>query len=158
MKKIDVGRGLFALVDDCDYLELSKYKWTAQRRKHTFYAMRSEGGKPVLMHRQILDLKQRFEFCDHIDGNGLNNQRDNLRRCTIQENNLNKSGYKNSQSQLKGISRKNGKRSGERWISRITWSGVLLYLGTFTTKEAAIKAYNDKAKELHGDFAKLHTL
>lgn len=154
MKKIDVGRGLFALVDDCDYQELSKYKWRADKLKRTFYAKRSEAGKSVSMHRQILGLTKRDEFCDHADGDGLNNQRANLRQCTLQENNQNKRGYKNNTQGFKGVKQV----SKRRFMARITHFGETVYLGTFDCPKKAAYAYNEKAKELHGEFARLNSL
>lgn len=154
MKKIDVGRGLFALVDDCDYPKLSECKWKAYQRKNTFYAIRSEKGKSVAMHRQILGLRGRNEICDHADGNGLNNQRDNLRACTMRENNLNKRGYKNNSQRLKGVKQV----SKRRYMARITHFGKIIYLGTFDCPRKAAHAYNEKAKELHGEFARLNSL
>lgn len=154
MKKIDLGRGLFALVDDCEYPELSKHRWRAQKGKNTFYAVRRDGKKMVLMHRQILQLSGRFDFCDHIDGNGLNNQRENLRQCTIQENNINRRCYKNNAQGFKGVKQV----SKRRYMARITHFEKIVYLGTFDCPKKAAHAYNEKAKELHGEFAHLNSL
>lgn len=152
MKQIDVGRGLYALVDDCDYLGLCRYKWKAVKIKRTFYVFKSECGRQLSMHRHILGLKKRSDFCDHIDGDGLNNQRSNLRVCTVQENNQNKRGYKNNVQGLKGVK----KVSPRRYMARITNFGKIFYLGTFDCPKKAAIAYNEKAKELHGAFARLN--
>lgn len=152
MKHIDVGRGLYALVDDCDYPELSKYRWRAIKMKRTFYPFKSENGKQISMHRHLLGLKKRSDFCDHIDGNGLNNQRSNLRVCTVQENNQNKQGYKNNKEGFKGVK----SASKKKYMARITHFGKIFYLGTFDCPKKAALAYNEKAKELHGEFARLN--
>ena len=152
MKHIDVGRGLYALVDDCDYTELCKYRWRAIKMKRTFYPFKSENGKQISMHRHLLGLKKRSDFCDHIDGNGLNNQRANLRVCTVQENNQNKQGYKNNKEGFKGVK----SVSKKRYMARITHFGEIFYLGMFDCPKKAALAYNEKAKELHGEFARLN--
>lgn len=154
MQKISLGRDMFALVDDADYPELSKYKWTCHGHRNTFYVTRSENGVPISMHRQILGLDNRKVVCDHKDGNGLNNQRDNLRACTILQNNLNKRTYKNNVQGFKGVKRV----SKNRFMARIRHIGKTTYLGTFDCPKEAAHAYNEKAKELHGEFARLNKI
>ena len=82
MKEIQLTHGKFALVDDADYISLSKFKWYVRKRKTTMYAERSiyspESRSSIYMHQQIMGAKDGM-INDHRGGNGLNNQRDNLR-------------------------------------------------------------------------------
>src|SRR5574343_644506 len=92
MKEMEINSKKYGihkvLVDDEDYDELIKYKWNLIKGRYTFYAeCRSSGYSN--MHRMIMNLCDRKLFVDHIDCNGLNNQKLNLRICTIAENNRN---------------------------------------------------------------------
>jgi hypothetical protein len=100
MKLIQLTRGFSTMVDDSDYEELSKYKWHYTNIKGIGYAVRGsrlpsigykQNGKVIRisMHRIITGATERSQQVDHIDGNGLNNQRENLRICTHSENLLN---------------------------------------------------------------------
>lgn len=86
MKQIELGGkrgiGIFVTVDDNDYLNVSRYKWCLSSRG---YAMRTEDGKTIFMHRQIMNTPKGFST-DHVDGDKLNNQRFNLRVCSHAEN------------------------------------------------------------------------
>ena len=82
-KEIELTNGMKVIVDDEDYNWLSEYNWRAQKCKRTYYAVfgKKENGKfkTILMHRMILSVKERDVEVNHIDHNGLNNQRNNLR-------------------------------------------------------------------------------
>lgn len=151
MKQIPLSQCKFALVDDEDYENLSKYKWCLAIRGNKYYASCSspELGRGSYMHRIILGLEKRSEICDHIDGNGLNNQRDNLRRCNSFQNGFNKSKYKNNKSGFKGVIHQHGK-----WSARIRAGNKEIHIGCFDSPENAARAYNQKCIELHGEFAK----
>jgi len=92
---------------------------------------------------------------DHRDGNGLNNQRENLRICTRQQNSQNGLAHKDSSSQFKGVSLKKGRH---KWVACIMQNGKLAHLGYFDNEIEAAKTYNTKAKELFGEFAKLNII
>lgn len=89
MKLIPLSRGKCAIVDDGDYDSLSKFKWSCC---HGIYAKRAteRNGKhrTIYMHRQILGLKH-GECADHVNGNGLDNRRSNLRKCDHRQNPMN---------------------------------------------------------------------
>lgn len=131
------------LVDDEDYSKLSEYKWYLHGRGYatTFYK-----NKNVLMHRMLLEPKYGDQV-DHIDGNRLNNQRDNLRICTASENVCNTGIKSNNTSGYVGVS-----KNGNRWQANIYKDGKRYYIGSFATAEEASVAYQDKASELHGEF------
>ena len=91
MRKIKLTQGKYATVDDADYELVSKHTWCAKKVKNTWYAVRkSKEGNHVYMHRLILGLSLGDKRQgDHINRNGLNNQRNNLRICTLQQNHFN---------------------------------------------------------------------
>lgn len=78
MKKIKLTQDKTALVDDDDYEYLSQWKWSLQRGYNKYYSARYFDGKYIYMHRLIISAKK-GEYVDHIDNNGLNNQKLNLR-------------------------------------------------------------------------------
>lgn len=166
MKKIQLGHHrnkkykhplMYALVDDEDYEELSKFKWYIDSGGHTHYGTRSlpkteKDHSAILMHREILGLKK-GEVCDHIDGNGLNNQRNNLRKATISQNCANRISY--GSSKHLGVS---WHKISKRWRAQIQKNGIVFHLGSFESEEEAALAYNVVAKEKHKDFAKLNII
>ncbi len=159
MNQIPLTQGKFALVDDEDFAELNKHKWYAHKLSGIFYADRhgkQSSGKrfSVLMHRVILGLvvgdgKQ----VDHINHDGLDNRKSNLRVCNVQQNQYNKKNQTNGTSPYKGVYQKTGWR---RWKSTIHHNGKCIHLGHHDTQEEAARAYNAKACELFGDFARLN--
>jgi len=90
---------------------------------------------------------------DHINGNPLDNRRENLRICTRAQNTCNRKAVVNSKSGYKGVTKKNSSR---KWIPEIRKDGKKLYLGSYNTPEEAAKAYDKAAKEIFGEFAKLN--
>lgn len=158
MREIKLTKGQFALVDDEDYDMVNMYKWYATKRKGLFYAVADlKTGvrmyKRTYMHRLILGLSDSKQHSDHIDHNGLNNQRFNLRIATRFQNNANKTSHKNSTSKYLGVSWHKG---AEKWVSVITKNKKYIYLGVFETEHLAATAYNKAAIELHGEFANLN--
>ena len=144
-------------VDDEDYDYLNQFSWTAQVQKHTVYAIRKvwtgERHIGIPMHREILGLKDRWVFADHIDGNGLNNQKSNLRKCNSNGNGKNTRKRSGTTSKYKGVSWHTDR---QKWGVRICSDGILYNLGRFADEVKAAKIYDAKAKELHGEFANLN--
>jgi hypothetical protein len=160
--EIPLSKGKVAIVDPDDYEELSKHKWHTMVGKYTCYAVRSvrEGKKKnmVSMHRQIHGLlKGDKRLVDHRNHNGLDNRRSNTRVCGKSENAMNSAGRKGTASKYKGVC---VGRWGKRWQAKINTivdgKRKYLYLGTHETEEEAARAYDNKAKELHGEFALLN--
>lgn len=155
MKQIELSQGKFALVDDEDYEELNKWKWYAAKHRNTFYAQRTDrtnGKKTVKMHRFILGITDINILTDHADGDGLNNQRNNIRKATGSQNMWNRRPNKNSTSKYIGVSFDKDKRR-KKWKAMIAVNNKSICLGRFFTEEEAHEAYKQKAIELHGEFA-----
>lgn len=149
--EVPLTRGLSALIDESDALLIDGASWCAAERQGTYYAQARIGGRLWYMHRFILGLPERRPLVDHRDGDGLNNQRSNLRIATNGQNGANRSAY-GSTSRFKGVRQ----RASGRWGAQITKDRQPVPLGTFDTEEEAAMAYNAAAIELHGDFAFLN--
>lgn len=155
MQKIPLTQGKFALVDERDFAELSKYKWSAEKRGKIFYASRYlkkiNGEKTrIRMHTEIKKSPHGKEI-DHIDRNGLNNQRSNLRICTRAENERNKLERSDNKSGFKGVC---WSKQYKKWRSRIQCNGKEFHLGYFKDKIKACETYIKYCKIYHGKFAR----
>jgi len=156
MKLIPLSKGLFTEVDDIDFEWLNQWKWYAMKSGNTFYAARtSKEREKILMHRLILDITKGKVTPDHIDRNGLNNKRNNLRIATRSQNNINKIKKEKCSSIFKGVCITN---DGKKWQAHIQKDYKQIYLGCFETQIEAALAYNNAAKKLHGKFANLNLL
>lgn len=154
---------LFAVVDEED-LELVKgYRWRPSvhpRKSNTLmYALSrqptSDGSeRGVFMHRIILGLDPDDPAVDHIDGDGLNNSRSNLRLCTSSQNSANRRRLPGgASSRYRGVTlhRKTGK-----WQAAIGVERQRIYLGLFDSERDAALAYNDAAVRHFGEFANIN--
>jgi len=157
MKEIPLTQGKFVLVDDEDYDRFHQDKWklTHNKRDKTFYASKDvyiNGNKTTRkMHRIILGIEDSKIFVDHIDGNGLNNCKENLRIATNQQNQQNRGKPSNNKTGYKGVS---FFKSRNKFKASIKHGHRDLFLGYFSTAEDASKEYEAKAKELFGIFYK----
>lgn len=158
MKEIPLTRGMVALVDDEDYEMLAQYRWCVKAcGSRLFYAVRAlagNGGKQhVVMHRVLLNPLPGFDV-DHVDGNGLNNQRSNMRVATRQQNIANKRISSRNTSGFKGVSLH---RASGKWqvFLRIP-NGKNKNLGNYETREEAARVYDDAARKWNGQFARLN--
>ena len=154
MKEIKLTQNRYAIVDDEDFMELCKYKWYFNGR----YAARgkySNGkSKKIFMHRVILKTTNGKES-DHINGDGLDNTRKNLRVCTRSQNLRNQNKSFSSKSGFKGVcfNKERGK-----WHARIWITGKNKHLGYFTEKTEAALSYNVAARDCFGEFASFNNI
>lgn len=152
-KEIAITRGLATLVDDDLYEELNRRKWCVKVGQQTVYACR--GIPRVTMHRQIMNALPGQQV-DHINHNGLDNRRENLRICTAAENQQNARKTKHPKSsRYKGV---HWSRGREKWRAMIRMGGRLKHLGYFDSEIDAARSYNEAAKEAWGEFAYLNDL
>lgn len=152
MRSITLPGGSFAIVDDQDYNELSRYKWRLSRGPDRKYATAHVygGNSDVYMHRFIMRAP-RGTIIDHINGNPLDNRRSNLRFCTTSQNNANRPKKVSSQTGFKGVCFRPKYR--KPYIAQITHHKTLHYLGCYETPEEAAKQYDAAAREAFGEFA-----
>lgn len=154
MKQIELTKGRFAIVDDADYEALSKFDWHTKKKLHLFYAARNGGTSPnqfpILMHRVITQATDDLEVY-HKDGNGLNNVRSNLRLCTHQQNLFNQKKKIGTKSKYKGVT---WCKRNNKWLAQIMMNKKNKFLGYFAMERVAALVYDDKAKELFGEYAR----
>jgi hypothetical protein len=157
-RRIPLTQGRYAIVDPDDFERLNKHKWHAVRQNNTFYAIRCIGPKKnrirIRMHREIIRPPDHL-VVDHINHNGLDNRKANLRPATRAQNNYNRLAIKRkgSTSKYKGVAWKKDKN---KWRARIHFNGKLIFLGYFKDEIQAAKAYDKAAKKYYGQFACLN--
>ncbi len=157
MKYIKLTKDQIAIVDNEDYRLICENQWYAQKIRDAYYAARRpKKQKIIYMHRLILENKldrplEKNEFVDHINRNGLDNRRDNLRIATRSQNQMNKKTQ--GKFKYKGVSRDKNRK---RWRARITFNKHRIHLGCFNDEIKAAKAYDEAAKKYFGEFARLN--
>ena len=161
-KKIICSGGEEILVDDEDYPVLARHKWhyTPNGTKTRYYAvtrlnMSDRGVRTIFMHSMIIGFALNV---DHRDNNTKNNKKTNIRKATMQQNNINKPGFTTRMGKPVSSKYKGVQKSGKRWRATLGYNRKNLQLGTHDTEEQAALAYNKKAKELYGEFAWLNQI
>lgn len=149
MKEIKLTQDKRAIVDDCLYKYLSQWKWFVAKGKNTYYAARTdyEGGivKRVLMHRVIINAKE-GNFVDHINGNGLDNRRCNLRLVTNRQNMQNL--HIKKTSRYPGVTWDKNKK---KWRAIISINNKDKTLGRFDSERLAYMKYKKSVEDLTGE-------
>lgn len=145
----------YVSIEDADLAEVS---WRVRLSFGRVYAFKQTSRtlgtrKYIHLHRVILSRKLGRELLpheqvDHINMNGLDNRRENLRLATHSQNNHNRTQYRNNKSGYKGVNKR-----GHRWYAAIKVNGKQIHLGTFDTPEQAYEAYKQAAIKYHGEFA-----
>ena len=158
MKRIPLTQGLYVLVDDEDFEYLNQWNWYAHKQGNTYYAKRTTGKdyKVIIVHmHRVISNVPTNKIVDHVDGNGLNNQKDNLRVCNKAQNGMNRPKQNNNTSGYKGVG---WDKSRNKWKAQITLDGKNRLIGRFENLQDAARAYNNEAVKLHGEFAHLNIL
>jgi hypothetical protein len=150
-----LSNGKAVIIDASDF-DLVK-SWSAWQHRNTWYARTNialPNGKHtgILMHRLILGLEGDYEG-DHINGDGLDNRRCNLRRASSKQNRYNQGVYPSSVSGYRGVS---WCKPCQKWRARINVDGKEISLGVHETREQAALAYNVAATKFYGEFARLN--
>lgn len=140
-------KGYFTLIDKMDWPLVRDYRWCADvGQTGIVYAYTKPAGRTIRMHRLIMGVTDPKIEVDHVDGIGLNNRRYNLRLASHQQNMCNR----RKRHLYKGIIR----QPNDRWTAQISDNGLNHYLGCFSTPEEAARAYDNKARDLFGEFAR----
>ena len=146
---IPLTRGYFAIVDAADYEWLSKHNWLAMTSDNTTYAFRKQNGKVIFMHREIMK-PRKGQVVDHINHNGADNCRSNLRNCFNHQNVCN-AGPRGGTSQYCGVC-----RHGTKWTADIGYLSIRVHIGLFADEAQAARARDRMAIMLHGQYAYLN--
>jgi hypothetical protein len=151
MSIITLPSGHLVSLDEADLQAVSNFIWNLCRVKHLLYARATRKYGGIYMHEVILG-KQDNRQIDHVDGNGLNNCRSNLRFASHSQNQCNRHKVRGS-SRFKGVCWSN---RNKKWRASIRSGDKYFNLGHFTTEEAAALAYDQAARQLFGEFARLN--
>lgn len=155
MKILPLSQGMNAVVDDDDFLRFGCFKWSASRRKHTYYAMRNghrkEGRymKRIYLHREIMG-NPKNKLVDHKDQNGLNCAKNNLRLCSRSQNAMNTRSISSAnKSGHRGVY---WSRAAGKWAVQINIHKKPTYLGLFSRLTDAVERYRSANKKYFGSF------
>jgi len=157
---IAISQNKICVIDDCDLELISRYKWhyyariggTCGYAFANIYSKETQKQQRIAMHRLIMQCPAGL-FVDHIDGNGLNNTRANLRICSRAQNNANRRSARSSMSMYLGVCLFKG-----RWRAQIRQNGKKTHIGLYDTEIEAALAYNRMAQICHGEFARLNII
>jgi len=156
MKEIKLTRGKVTIVDNEDFDYLNQFKWKAQKATHSWYANRVEyinGKQRILYMHRVIICANKGQIVDHIDMEGLNNQKHNLRICSVSQNAMNRKPLLLKSSKYLGVCRYKNK-----WRAGLKHEGKQHHLGDYDSEIDAAIAYNSGAKRIHGDFARLNQI
>lgn len=158
MKEIPLTQGKVALVDDEDYARLMQFKWFVVHNGKKWYASRKLEGlkrKNKFLHREILGEIHAPLVVDHIDGDGLNCAKENMRICTQAENSRNSRSKCNGKVKYKGVC---WHKASSSYVAQINTGGKVIHLGCFDSPEEAAVAYDNAASHYYGEYAFLNNV
>lgn len=156
--EIPLTKGYVAIIDDADAPLVAPYKWSVHDGKRNAGNLYAVNHKVGFMHRLILGCSKGDGVeVDHEDGNGLHNRRNNLRKSTSSQNKFNMKVKPRGLSRFKGVY---WEKARGVWHAQIAMAVGGVYrrfnLGRFVDEESAARAYDRKAIELFGTFARLN--
>jgi hypothetical protein len=152
---VPLTKGMEAIIDVADFRIAVKHLWCTKRPKksQTFYAMthirKPDGSRSTVYLHQLLV----GNGCDHINRNGLDCRRSNLRPATQSQQNSNNGRQKNNRSGYRGVCRS---RRSDKWRANICVNRKQVYLGSFASAVDAAKAYDVAAVRFFGEYACLN--
>jgi len=149
-KEIPLTQEKFAIVDYDDYERLSKHKWYTAKNKEKFYARRKEHGVVIYLHREVLGITDSKVIIDHINMDGLDNRKSNLRISNHSQNALNTTLRKDNKSGYRGVSYH---IKDKKWVASIRTNNIRKHIGEFDSKEIAAMFYDYEAIKAYGDDA-----
>jgi hypothetical protein len=140
------------IIDDEDYEKISKFKWyiliTVDGNKYVSKTAKSD---IKFIHHLVFGKPENGKCIDHINGNGLDNRKSNLRICTNQMNQGNQKIKKSNTSGYKGVG---WVKDRKKWRAYICFGRKYKHLGSFESKEEAARKYDEYAKLVFGEFAR----
>lgn len=146
--EIQLTKNKVALVDDEDLERVQDYNWSITTLQYVLgYSSKTQ--KQYFLHRVIMNAKKGQQV-DHINGNGLDNRKSNLRFATTSENSFNQRLSKRNKSGYKGVI---WHKQHKKWMSYIQPKGKFILIGYFNYPHQAAMAYDIWAKELFGKYA-----
>jgi len=145
---VKMGQEKSMIIDDCDYHLIKDHTWSYDGR----YARSTRRTKRKYAHRLIMKANK-GQMIDHINGDKLDNRRENLRFCSRHQNAANMQKMRGGSSKFKGVS---FDKTTQNWRAKIGFHGKSLCAGRHETQTKAALAYNKKALELFGKFAHLN--
>lgn len=156
MKTVNLSNStLVAFVDDEDYQKISKRGWSLNSNGYAKCTIRMNGkSRTLLMHRLIMGITNANDL-DHINRNRLDNRKLNLRECNRSQNLSNQGLSSKNTTGYKGVCYDKSRNKYEAYIKH---HSKKIFLGRFNTAIEAATAYNIKAFELKGEFARLNGL
>lgn len=156
MKRVPVGKNEYAMVDDDDYARVSAVNWYITGHGYA-YSEKVLSGKTskILMTHFIMGKPEKGFVVDHINRNRLDNRKDNLRFCTLAQNNMNRKMQKNNTSGYTGVF---WHKPAKKWQVFICIDKKQTHVGIYADKKEAALAYNEAAKEHYGEFARLNVI
>ena len=157
VKSIELTQGRQTIVDSDDYIKFGQVKWYYGCGGYAIRNRNKEGADSynrvtVLLHREIMNAEQ-GSMIDHINGDTLDNRKENLRFCTSSQNNINQKLRKDNKSGFKGVI---WNKEAKKWRAEVGCKGKSVFVGDFMNLQEAARAYDKAAIELFGEFAHLN--
>jgi hypothetical protein len=148
---VPLTKGYEAIIDAADAEIVGQFNWHVICHPTVIYAARNIGKSVIALHRVLIGPPLGFQV-DHIDGNGLNNIRSNLRLATPSQNTCNSRRNRLNTSGFKGVRRETGR---DRWRAQIQVNKIKMDLGMFESPEAAYAAYCAASERFHGEYGRV---